>query len=57
CEYPLPAPRPAYSLLSKEKYRAATRKTVPSWQDALARYLDRRFGKTEGARPDETVRI
>ena len=57
CEYPLPAPRPAYSLLSKEKYRTATRKTVPSWQDALARYLDWRFGKREGACPDETHRM
>ena len=57
CEYPLPAPRPAYSLLSKEKYRAATRKAVPSWQDALARYLDWRFGKAENTRPDGAVRV
>jgi len=39
-EYPLPAPRPAYSVFSKEKYRLATGAEVPGWQDSLARYLN-----------------
>ena len=39
-EYPLPAPRPAYSIFSKEKYRLATGAEVPGWQDSLARYLN-----------------
>ncbi|MDF1554273.1 MAG: sugar nucleotide-binding protein [Deferrisomatales bacterium] len=38
-EYPQPAPRPAYSVLSKDKYRAATGHLPPSWQDALRRYF------------------
>jgi dTDP-4-dehydrorhamnose reductase len=41
-EYPLPARRPAYSVLSKEKYRRVTGKDVPDWRDGLARYLMRR---------------
>jgi dTDP-4-dehydrorhamnose reductase len=39
-EYPLPAPRPAYSIFYKEKYRLATGAEVPGWQDSLARYLN-----------------
>ena len=38
-EYPLPARRPAYSVLSKEKYKAATRAGVPHWRHALGRYM------------------
>jgi len=41
-EYPLPAPRPAYSVFSKEKYRRATGATVPLWRESLIRYFDRR---------------
>lgn len=41
-EYPLPAPRPAYSVFSKEKYRAATGAAVPDWQLSLKRYLQER---------------
>jgi dTDP-4-dehydrorhamnose reductase len=43
-DFPLPAPRPAYSLLSKDKYRTATGREFPHWSDALKRYLDRRLG-------------
>lgn len=42
-EYPLPAARPAYSVLSKEKYRQITGTDVPHWRDGLARYLGRRL--------------
>lgn len=38
-EFPRPAPRPAYSVLSLEKYRSATGKTPPEWREALRRYL------------------
>lgn len=38
-EYPLPAKRPGYSLLSKHKYEATVGAGLPPWQDALQRYL------------------
>lgn len=38
-DYPLPAPRPAYSVFAKEKYLAATGATVPFWQESLNDYL------------------
>ena len=38
-EYPLPAPRPAYSVLCTSRYEAATRRKPRNWQDALAEYL------------------
>jgi dTDP-4-dehydrorhamnose reductase len=41
-EYPLPAPRPAYSVFSKDKYRRVTGATVPHWKESLIRYFDRR---------------
>jgi len=42
-EYPLPAPRPAYSVFSKDKYRAATGAIVPDWQSSLKQYLRERM--------------
>ena len=42
-EYPLPAPRPAYSVFSKEKYLSATGATLPHWRESLQRYLKERF--------------
>jgi dTDP-4-dehydrorhamnose reductase len=41
-EYPLPAKRPAYSVLSKEKYKKTTGAEVPHWRDGLRRYFERR---------------
>jgi dTDP-4-dehydrorhamnose reductase len=41
-EYPLPAKRPAYSVLSKDKYREATGTTVPGWEESLGRYFEDR---------------
>ena len=38
-EYPLPAKRPAYSVLSKEKIKAVTGQKIPSWKAALEKYL------------------
>lgn len=41
-DYPLPAPRPAYSVFSKEKYLVATGAPLPPWQESLTRYLRER---------------
>ncbi|WP_432820902.1 dTDP-4-dehydrorhamnose reductase [Trichloromonas sp.] len=41
-EYPLPAPRPAYSVFCTKKYVNATSAAVPVWQDALGRYFAER---------------
>ena len=41
-EYPLPATRPAYSVFSKEKYKAATNSVVPHWQESLREYFRNR---------------
>jgi dTDP-4-dehydrorhamnose reductase len=41
-EYPLPAKRPAYSVLSKEKYKRVTGAEVPHWRDGLRRYFEKR---------------
>lgn len=38
-EYPLPAPRPQYSVLDTLKYRQATGQAVPGWQKSLAHYF------------------
>jgi dTDP-4-dehydrorhamnose reductase len=38
-EYPLPARRPAYSVLATDKVSAATGIGIPAWQEALKRYL------------------
>ena len=41
-DYPLPAKRPAFSIFSKEKYCQITGRSVPLWQDSLAKYLENR---------------
>ncbi len=38
-DYPLPAPRPAWSVLAKDKYRRLTGAEVPTWQASLAHYF------------------
>lgn len=45
-DFPRPAPRPAYSALSKAKLRAASLPPMPTWQEAL-----QRFCATEWPRP------
>jgi dTDP-4-dehydrorhamnose reductase len=37
----LPAARPTYCALSNGKLAAAIGFTIPTWQDALRRYLER----------------
>lgn len=39
-EFPRPAPRPAYSVLDTARLESTLERPMPSWQDALARYLD-----------------
>jgi|LGVF01.1.fsa_nt_gb dTDP-4-dehydrorhamnose reductase len=41
-DYPLPAPRPAYSVMSTGQYKEVTGATVPTWQEALAHYIGSR---------------
>ncbi|GAB4235968.1 MAG: dTDP-4-dehydrorhamnose reductase [Deltaproteobacteria bacterium] len=48
-DLPYPAPRPAYSVLSKEKYRSVTGATPRPWEEAVAEYLDG-IDREEGAR-------
>ncbi|MDT8422986.1 MAG: dTDP-4-dehydrorhamnose reductase [Desulfuromonadales bacterium] len=38
-DYPLPARRPAYSLLSKDRYLQVTGASIPFWRDSLQRYF------------------
>ncbi len=40
-EYPTKAERPAYSVLSLERFAAVTGVEIPPWREALGRYLDR----------------
>ena len=39
-ELPYPAPRPAYGVLSKEKYRAITGASPRPWEEAVGEYLE-----------------
>jgi dTDP-4-dehydrorhamnose reductase len=39
-ELPYPAPRPAYGVLSKEKYRAITGGSPRPWEEAVGEYLE-----------------
>jgi dTDP-4-dehydrorhamnose reductase len=39
-EYPVPAARPKYSVMSKQKYKAATATQVPEWKQSLQKYFE-----------------
>lgn len=41
-DYPLPAQRPAYSVLSKEKYKTVTGARIPAWRESLKNYFSER---------------
>ena len=49
-DFPSPVKRPSYSVLSKTKLRGL-RLSVPSWQDALLRYLQERSKKNLPSSP------
>ncbi len=38
-EYPTPARRPAWSVLSTERYEGLTGESTPAWEDAVDRFL------------------
>ncbi len=44
-DYPLPAPRPAYSVFSKDKYNQVTGQVIPDWQTSLSTYIKARTTK------------
>lgn len=39
-DYPLPAPRPFYSIMSKEKFRQSFNQDIPHWTESLKKCLD-----------------
>ena len=45
--YPLPAERPKYSVMSKEKIKLATGLAIPVWQESLKAYLKQRNSKKD----------
>jgi dTDP-4-dehydrorhamnose reductase len=49
-DFPSPVKRPSYSVLSKAKLRGV-RLSIPSWQDALRRYLQERLKKNLPSSP------
>jgi dTDP-4-dehydrorhamnose reductase len=40
-DYPLPAPRPYYSVLSKKKFRDTFHYPIPHWKEGLAEWYDK----------------
>jgi dTDP-4-dehydrorhamnose reductase len=53
-DFPSPVKRPAYSVLSKAKLRRAGL-SIPSWQDALPRYLQERAQRDAAVAPEVRV--
>lgn len=45
--YPLPAERPKYSVMSKEKIKQVTGLAIPVWQESLKSYLIQRSSKED----------
>lgn len=43
-DYPLPASRPAYTVMSKQKYKRLTGEHIPTWQESLECYIASRNG-------------
>lgn len=46
-DYPLPAPRPAYSVLATRHFQNLTGSPVPGWQDGLQTYLAEVWDETD----------
>ena len=47
-DLPYPARRPAYSVLSKERYRRITGESPRPWRDAIDEFLETGSGKKGG---------
>ena len=45
--YPLPAARPKYSVMSKDKIKQVTGLVIPDWQESLKAYLGQRNSKED----------
>ncbi|WP_020675709.1 dTDP-4-dehydrorhamnose reductase [Geopsychrobacter electrodiphilus] len=45
--YPLPAERPKYSVMSKDKIRLAANLVIPAWQESLKAYFKQRNSKED----------
>lgn len=48
-EYPLPAKRPAYSILSTKKFSTKTGKVMPIWQTSLDSYVHEYLQRVKGS--------
>lgn len=46
-DYPTPAKRPAYSVLSKKKIQDALQESLPDWKDSLSVFLKSEFFDTD----------
>jgi len=50
--YPLPAPRPQFSVLSEKKFQRITSWAMPEWQDAVNRFIKNEY---RALRDGETI--
>lgn len=55
-DYPTPARRPVYSVLSTDRLEALLSGPLPDWHDALARFLDEIMGSAPSEGPMRPVR-
>jgi dTDP-4-dehydrorhamnose reductase len=55
-EYPTPARRPSYSVLSTERLEATLPHALPSWRNALSRFLTELGAPTVNPEQEEALR-
>ena len=54
--FPRPAPRPAYSVLNTSRLNTLLGRSMPSWQDALGRYLARTSHQGSSRKAQDAVK-